>query len=40
VIDGEAIDMAATESLRSGMPRPTQMFHRGRPYEAAEDRND
>jgi N-methylhydantoinase B len=40
VIVGEEVDTEATERLRAGMPRPAQMFHRGRPYEAAEDRHD
>jgi N-methylhydantoinase B len=40
VIEGEAVDEAATERLRASMPRQREMFHRGRPYEAAEDRHD
>ena len=40
VLDGDAVDAAATERRRGAMPRPPQMFHRGRPYEAEEDRRD
>lgn len=38
--DGETPDHAATEDRRAAMPRPTAMFHRGRYYDAAEDRAD
>jgi N-methylhydantoinase B len=40
VIDGEAVDVAATEANRAAMPRPAEMFHRGRPYNAEDDRHD
>ncbi|HUS55596.1 MAG TPA: hydantoinase B/oxoprolinase family protein [Thermohalobaculum sp.] len=40
VIDDEAIDEAATDAKRAAMPRPPEMFHRGRPYNAEDDRND
>jgi N-methylhydantoinase B len=39
-IVGEAVDEAATEAKRAAMPRPPEMFHRGRPYNAADDRHD
>jgi N-methylhydantoinase B len=39
-IVGEAVDEAATEAKRAAMPRPLEMFHRGRPYNAADDRHD
>ena len=40
VIEGEVVDEAATERLRATMERPVQMFHRGRHYDAEEDRHD
>lgn len=39
-IEGEVVDQGATERLRAAMERPAQMFHRGRHYDAEEDRND
>jgi N-methylhydantoinase B len=38
--DGAGVDMAATETLRAAGERPTRMFHRGRFYDAWEDRAD
>jgi N-methylhydantoinase B len=40
VIDGEAVDEAATEAQRAATPRPPEMFHRRLPYNAADDRHD
>jgi N-methylhydantoinase B len=40
VLVGEAVDEVATEQLRAAMPRPTEMFHRGQPYSAEDDRGD
>jgi N-methylhydantoinase B len=40
VIDGEAVDEVATETKRATMPRPPEMFHRGHPYNAEDDRHD
>jgi N-methylhydantoinase B len=39
-IEGEAVDESATGRLRATMERPAQMFHRGRPYDAEDDRRD
>ena len=38
--DGDAVDMAATEARRAAMERSAKMFHRGAPYDAADDRSD
>ncbi len=40
VIDEDAVDEAATAARRAEMTRPAEMFHRGRPYDAAADRAD
>jgi len=40
VIAGEAVDEQATARLRAAMPRPREMFHRGHPYNAEDDRLD
>jgi len=40
VIDGDGVDYAATERLRASIVRPAEMFHRGRPYNAEDDRGD
>jgi N-methylhydantoinase B len=39
-IDGGAVDEGATAALRAAMPRPPEMFHRGRHYNAEDDRHD
>jgi N-methylhydantoinase B len=40
VIEREEIDQEATDALRNEMPRPSEMFHRSRPYNAEDDRHD
>jgi N-methylhydantoinase B len=40
VIEGDRIDQEATDALRASMPRPAEMFYRGRPYNAEDDRHD
>ena len=39
VLDGERVDADATRARRAAMVRPTAMFHRGRYYDADEDRS-
>ncbi len=38
VIAGDRVDVEATLARRAAMPRPAKMFHRGRYYDADEDR--
>lgn len=40
VVDSGAVDDGATAALRAAMPRPPEMFHRGRHYNAEDDRHD
>ena len=40
VLAGDAVDLDATLARRAAMPRPAAMFHRGRFYDADEDRAD
>ncbi len=40
VVDGSVVDEGATVALRAVMPRPPEMFHRGRHYNAEDDRHD
>ena len=40
VLAGGSVDLAATLACRAAMPRPAKMFHRGRFYDADEDRPD
>ena len=39
-IDGDVVDEDETRALRAAMPRSDKMFHRGRHYDAGEDRAD
>ncbi len=38
VLNGDAVDEAATATRRAAMARSDKMFHRGQHYDAAEDR--
>ena len=40
VIEDGQVDSVATEARRAALPRQTEMFHRGKPYNAADDRHD
>ena len=40
VLTGDTVDEAATSLRRTAMARSDKMFHRGRHYDAAEDRLD
>jgi N-methylhydantoinase B len=40
IIEGDQIDQRATEARRALMPRQAEMFHRGQPYNAEDDRYD
>jgi N-methylhydantoinase B len=40
VIAGDGVDEAATDRLRASKERPAEMFHRGRPYNAEDNRGD
>ena len=40
VLAGGGVDREATLARRAAMPRPSGMFHRGRYYDAGEDRMD
>lgn len=40
VLDGDQVDGQATQDRRAAMHRSEKMFHRGRHYDAGEDRTD